>query len=96
MVARQRGAASSSRLPRTVRHGLLVAIEGLDGCGKSTIAHALAGREPAARAANYHFELNETVEIYNLMMRLNAAGDLVPAGTVRVLFDGPGGALRTS
>jgi thymidylate kinase len=57
--------------------GMLIAVEGLDGCGKTTLCESVAARlhargSPPTVVTNW----NDTTEIYNLMMRLNATGDL--------------------
>lgn len=74
------------------RRGVLVAIEGLDGCGKSTVAHALATLRPDGRQPTLS-NWNDTVEIYNLMMRLNVGGDLTQRE--RCLFSSMDLAART-
>jgi dTMP kinase len=59
--------------PAWETRGALIASEGLDGSGKSTLMSRLRrvlGRRRSATLTGW----NETTEIYNLMMQLNAAG----------------------
>jgi thymidylate kinase len=63
-------------VPGAARRGLLVAVEGLDGSGKTTVARGVHRRLRDAGLDPVLSNWNDTTEIYNLMMRLNAAGDL--------------------
>ncbi len=58
------------------KRGLLIAGEGLDGCGKTTLMVQLKEHLAQQGQASLISNWNDTTEIYNLMMRLNAAGDL--------------------
>jgi dTMP kinase len=58
------------------KRAALVAIEGPDGSGKTTLANGLAHRFRAEGQPVCVTGWNEATEIYNLMMRLNAAGSL--------------------
>jgi dTMP kinase len=62
--------------PVFTKSGLLVAAEGLDGAGKTTLCENIVARLHARRAPAVVTNWNDTTEIYNLMMRLNASGDL--------------------
>lgn len=53
-----------------VKHGLLVAVEGLDGSGKTTVIERLLSRWPDREVVLTNW--NDTKQIYNLMMHLNA------------------------
>lgn len=66
------------------KRAALVAVEGLDGSGKSTLAGALAHVLRLAGVPVSVTSWNEATEIYNLMMRLNAAGRL--ANETRCIF----------
>jgi thymidylate kinase len=58
------------------KRGMLIAGEGPDGAGKTTLLRGLAKRLRTPRDQVVVSNWNDTVEIYNLMMALNAAGDL--------------------
>lgn len=60
------------------RPGPLIAIEGLDGSGKTTLTNALTGRLRAQGQDVILTGRNDTRELYDLQMRLSAAGDLSP------------------
>jgi thymidylate kinase len=62
--------------PVFTKSGLLVAAEGLDGAGKTTLCQNVVARLHARRAPAVVTNWNDTTEIYNLMMRLNASGSL--------------------
>jgi dTMP kinase len=63
---------------RFEKRGLLLAGEGLDGCGKTTIMKQLGQHLEANGRDAVLTNWNETVEVYNLMMHLNLSGDLSP------------------
>jgi dTMP kinase len=58
------------------KRGLLIALEGPDGSGKTTVARGVHRTLRDAGLDSVLSNWNDTTEIYNLMMRLNAAGDL--------------------
>jgi dTMP kinase len=58
------------------KNGLLIAGEGPDGSGKTTIVKLLLARLDAQGHPTILSNWNETFELYNLMTKLNASGDL--------------------
>lgn len=64
------------------KRGLLVAVEGLDGAGKTTLIQQLAKTWTASPILLTNW--NDTRELYNLMMRLNQ--DIGLDGTTRCLL----------
>lgn len=69
--------AAAAREQRVVaKRGLLLGGEGLDGAGKTTLLDSVADRLRRDGNPVVLTNWNDTTEIYDLMMRLNAAGDL--------------------
>ena len=68
----------------TEKRGLVIACEGLDGSGKTTIISRLRERLEDQGVRTIVSNWNDTTEIYNLMMSLNMSGDLT--GQMRCLL----------
>jgi hypothetical protein len=68
------------------KRGVLIACEGPDAAGKTTLMKGLRARLRMRGREVVLTNWNDTTEIYNLMMRLNAAGDL--DNDMRCIFGG--------
>lgn len=66
------------------KSGLLIACEGLDGSGKTTVMNKFGQLLEKNGCSFVLSNWNDTTEIYNLMMSLNASGDI--NGEMRCLF----------
>lgn len=66
------------------KRGLVIACEGLDGCGKTTMISRLRERLEGEGVRTIVSNWNDTTQIYNLMMSLNMSGDLT--SEMRCLF----------
>ena len=66
------------------KRGLIIACEGLDGSGKTTMIDRLRERFEVEGVRTVVSNWNDTTAIYNLMMSLNMSGDLT--GEMRCLL----------